>query len=163
MERFSAPLLGGRLVFSKYPTPEELDVILSNGFTHIVDLCTPDEMTWEPYVCPGSVTVIKYPFVDGKVQAPLQGWDSFLPFIRDLIEILSTESNKLLIHCKGGHGRSATIVGIIYGLVTKTDAETTIIAVHAAHQSRTEMLPKWRKLGAPQRNKQKDIIRKYLK
>jgi alkylated DNA repair dioxygenase AlkB len=162
MERFSASLLDGRLVFSKYPTEDELTLVVSAGYNYIVNLCTSEEVTWTPYLAPVGVWVLNYHFEDGKKQTPQSGWGSFDSFIQSLVIILKTRKNKLFIHCRGGHARSALIAAIIYALVTKTSADEAIEAVHTAHQARTEMDDKWRRLGAPQREKQRQIIRNYL-
>lgn len=163
MRSFSASLLKGRLVFSKYPAEEELAIIVSRGFTHIVNLCTPEEVTWTPYQAPAGIWVLNYPFEDGKKQAPVGGWDGFDRFIDTLVHLLEERKNKLLVHCRGGHGRGPTIAAIVYALVTKVSPDEAIAAVYAAHQKRTEMADKWRALGAPQREKQKDIIRNFFK
>ena len=170
MDDFAAPLLNQRLWFGKYPTPEELDIIVAEGFTHIINLCTPEEVTWDPYQVPQSskIKVIFYPFEDGKTQPlsetssrPLE-WTTFSPFIKRLQTILRTPTNKMYIHCKGGHGRSPTISAIVCGLMENKHSTTILKEVHAAHQSRKIMLDKWRKLGAPQRAKQKILVRLML-
>lgn len=169
MEDFAADLLRGKLWFGKYPTPEEVDIVSSSGFTHIVNLCTPEEITWEPYVPPKYITTINYPFCDGTLQKPLgekedlpEQWKTFPDFIERLIEILKQPQTKIYVHCLGGHGRSPTIAAIVYGLILNKDSDTTIGDVREAHQRRKVMKDKWRRLGAPQRAKQKRIIKWFL-
>jgi len=159
MDNFSASLLDGAIVFGKYPTQEEADLIVRSGFTHIVDLTCPEEITWTPYVVP--ITYRKYPFEDGRSQKPRDGWDTFQPLVDELVALLR-DGNKLYIHCLGGHNRSAGLAAILYGLIERKTSEEAIAAVYQAHQARNEMKAKWRKLGAPQRAKQKQIIKKYL-
>ena len=168
LEDFAGHLLDGRLWFGKYPTPEELETIKKNKFTHIVNLCTSEEITWTPYLPPSSLHYIAYPFEDGQKQRPqtengdISQWTSFPPFIKSLVKILGMKQNKVYIHCKGGHGRSPTVCAIIYGLIKKVDALKAMKIIRAAHQERKVMDPKWRKLGAPQRAKQKKIVCNFL-
>lgn len=162
MNAFSASLLKGRLVFGKYPTPEEAQIVEDNQYTHVVNLTCPEEITWNPIIWSQEIKYITYPFRDGQAQIPVAGWDSFEPFLRKIIRILENRNNKIYILCFGGHGRSATISAILYGKIKNVDSEEAINRIYRAHQRRTEMKPKWRKLGSPQREKQKDIIRKYL-
>jgi len=160
MEDFSASILDGRIVFGKYPIQDEADIIIKNGYNIIVNLCTNDEITWEPVKWPKSTVIINYPIKDGNSQTPTEGWEGFLSFINNLLEIL--REHKLYVHCLGGHGRSATIASLLYGKTMKVSSIESINIIYNAHQKRKVMKDKWRKLGAPQRAKQKRIISNYL-
>jgi len=160
MEEFSSSLLNGRLVFGKYPTTEELAIIEGSGYTHIVNLCPDEEITWDPYV--SVLPVINYPFYDGVKQYPAFGWETFPEIIDTIVALVKTKGNKVYVHCKGGHGRGALFCAIVYGKIKNIGGDAAIAAVHSAHQKRTVMKERWRKLGAPQRNKQKTIIRTAL-
>ena len=175
MEDFSASLLDGRLIFGKYPKQSEVGLLFAGGISHIVNLCTKEEIEgWssdDRYSIPieSKICYLEYPFEDGRKQVPVEGWDSFPIFIATLIDILSADrENILYLHCKGGHGRSATISAIVYGKIMKISSKEAIDAVYQAHQKRKvmsddpEKSAKWRKLGAPQREKQKEIVKKYL-
>ena len=169
LEEFASSLLDERIWFGKYPTPEEARTISRSGFTHIVNLCTPDENTWEPYKISDHV-IINYPFCDGTIQRPLEEteespnkWKTFYSFINGLVAILEQPlRTKIYIHCLGGHGRSPTIAAIVYGRILDMDSATAIKEVKEAHQKRKVMKDKWRKLGAPHRAKQKRLIKWFL-
>lgn len=161
MENFSAILLNGHLSFGKYPTQNEADIISQNDYTHIINLCTDDEITWSPPSFNKNIKIIHYPFEDGNKQYPSNGWPSFEPFIKKIIKLLNNNNNKLYIHCKGGHGRSATITAILYARLTGCSSVIALDTVHKAHQNRLFIKHKWRLLGAPQRLKQKLIVNKF--
>lgn len=170
LKDFASYLLDGKLWFGKYPTPEEFRTILGSGFTHIVDLCTIEEITWERYVTPSWLTKIEYPFEDGSKQYPFgepspdpSKWTTFAPFIQSLVDILQMPENKVYLHCLGGHGRSATIAAIVCSHLEQKDAQEVLKDVRDAHQRRKVMKDKWRRLGAPQRNKQKQIVKYYIR
>lgn len=162
MEDFSASLLKGRLVFGKYPTQGEVNAIIEENFTHVVNLCATSEIIWEAPLWDPSIIFCSYPFKDGASQTPEQGWNSFESFLNKIISWLKDRSNKVYIHCLGGHGRSATIAAIIYGRIRNKTSDESLEAVYNAHQKRIIMKDKWRKLGAPQRAKQKAIVKKYI-
>lgn len=169
MKDFAFSLIGGRLWVGKYPTDGEISIIEGQGFTHIVNLCTKDEVTWEPYRVKSLITSIAYPFHDGSKQTPeseassnYKLWTTFTDFLLELKEILSNRTNKVYIHCKGGHGRSPMIAAILYGILENKCPEEALEYIKASHQTRITMDPKWRRLGAPQRNRQKEIVRYYL-
>lgn len=165
MNAFSSSLLEGRLWFGKYPTPEEVQCLEQSGMTHMVNLCTPDNVTWTPYTT--SLPVMTYPFYDGKLQYPLgesrdmTTWTTFDPFLTQLVTLLANPNTRLYVHCKGGHGRSAMVAALLVARHLDMDADTALSLVHAAHQERTEMKPRWRRLGAPQRARQKAIVHYY--
>ena len=162
MNDFSASLLKGKLVFGKYPTQDEVNTIIKEKFTHVINLCISDEITWELPLYNSSIIFYDYPFKDGTSQTPEQGWNSFENFINRVISFLDDDKNKIYIHCLGGHGRSATIAAIIYGRILNKTSDECLEAVYDAHQLRITMKDKWRKLGAPQRAKQKAIVKKYI-
>lgn len=163
LTNFAGELLGGKLWFGKYPSDREVAILEREGFTDIINLCTQEEITWTPYTT--VITVTNYPFEDGTSQNP-QGevgrnpsaWTGFLPFIQTLVNLVNLSDTKVYIHCKGGHGRSPTICAIICGVFLALDSEVVLKMVHAAHQKRRVMDPKWRRLGAPQRAKQKRLV-----
>ena len=161
MNKFSGSLLDGQLVFGKYPTVEEANVVVASGYTHVINLCLSSEITWTPIVWPSQVIVEHYPFLDGRSQRPEAHWLTFPPFLGKLLTWLQ-QGHRLYIHCLGGHGRSATIAAILYGHIMKCTSQEAIKAVYTAHQQRTEMKPQWRKLGAPQREKQKQLVANYM-
>lgn len=164
MNKFSALLLNGQLAFGKYPTIEEAETIIASGYTHIVNLCPKSEISWTAIVWPEKITVEYYPFLDGRCQRPegtIAPWSTFQPFLSKLLTWLQ-QGHRLYIHCLGGHGRSATIAAILYGRIMQCAPEKAISAVYTAHQQRTEMKPQWRKLGAPQRDKQKELVFNFI-
>ena len=66
---------------------------------------------------------------------------------------------RVYVHCRGGHGRSSTLVAsalVRSGLHTGTQA---LSVVWAAHQARETMSTHLRTIGAPQNEKQKRYVR----
>lgn len=154
MNKFSAELLGGNIRFGKYPTDEEVQLLKNNGYIVFLDLCTNDEITWTPYNDQG-LYYNSLPIID---RTPNVGdLTIFRTYISQLTESVR-QGYKLYIHCRGGHGRSAMVAAIIYGKLTNSAPQTYLLTVKEAHQLRTEMKPKYRKMGAPQTAAQKKFV-----
>ena len=160
MEQFSAIMLEGRLVFGKHPTDEEFALLVSEGYSTIVDLCPSEEVTWQSYD-KTKIIYIHHPIPDRTPEVGDLGTFRTQIIMR-LVKIIEN-NQKVYIHCRGGHGRSALVAAIVYGHLSSCSGETALEAVQAAHKERTEMKPKWRKMGAPQTLAQKRFVVKELK
>jgi hypothetical protein len=62
----------------------------------------------------------------------------------------------------GFYGRSAMFAGVLYGKTTKLPADICLRDVALAHNRRTEMKAKFRKIGAPQTAAQKKFVLEEL-
>jgi hypothetical protein len=154
MDLFSASLLAGKIRFGKYPTDEEATLLKESGYRIFVDLCPQEEITWCPYSREG-LCYISLPIPDRTPDI------KNLSFFRTLIEWLMQAiyaGYLVYIHCRGGHGRSGMFAGVLYGKIMQIRAPESLQAVHAAHQLRIEMKPKFRKMGSPQTAAQKRFV-----
>lgn len=95
-------------------------------------LCPEEEIIWSPYSREG-LCYISLPIPDRTPRI------KNLSFFRALIQTIYA-GYLVYIHCRGGHGRSGMFAGVLYGKIMQ--------AIHAAHQLRTEMKPKFRKMGS---------------
>lgn len=158
MDAFSSSLLDGELRFGKYPTDEEVTLLREAGYTIFIDLTEPKEITWEPYDTEG-LYYTRIPIKDR----------GFTPYDYTLLEEMMCSltafvggEHRIYVHCRGGHGRSATFAGIVLGLVTGSPIDDILEAVKQAHRSRTVMKTKMRNIGAPQSIEQFNAIFFYL-
>lgn len=149
--------------FGKYPTEDEAIALSTAGYTLFVDLTTKAEITWPPYKIPENVTRLSHPIPDrqpiGKTAQEKVQYEWVLS------QILNERDSgrRVYIHCRGGHGRSATMAAVAYSLGTGCDAQEALKAVKEAHKTRTVMSDKMRKLGAPQTASQKRFVLERLK
>ena len=67
------------------------------------------------------------------------------------------------MHCKGGHGRSGIVVASILSYMNNISGEESIILTTKFHSERKIMRDKWREIGSPQTNRQKEFIIKMFK
>ena len=154
MEEFSASLYNNMIVFGKYPSQEELDTVGADfvGALIVVDLTADGEITSGMYDSPR----VRFPIKDRRAVEPHR-----YPELRDLVVFLSQKvlsGRRIYIHCRGGHGRSGMIAALVYKRVTKCTGEEALKMVYDAHQQRTVMKPKFRKLGCPQTAAQKRLV-----
>lgn len=154
MEEFTSSL-SKRLYFSKYPNEEELDILRNNlGDFTLVNL-TSDEENLPPINY--EKQIIKE-IIDRKVLDDKET----IELVKQLA-ILYCQGEILVINCRGGAGRSATIAGLLYGFVRNIQSSDVYIKLTKAFEKRTVKSEKLIKLGVPQTKDQKDQIKRLLK
>lgn len=146
------------LRFGKYPTQDEVDLLINKGYIVFVDLTTPEEITWRPYSLPENIKQIKCPIDDRTPTA--RNTQKFNKMIRAVTKKCNKDF-KTYIHCRGGHGRSAMVAAIILLELEDISGTEALEIVRSAHQTRKIMEPKWRKMGAPQTASQKKFVREW--
>ncbi len=151
------------LAFGKYPTDAEATLLYNEGYTVFLDLTAIGECADGPYygdLLPDD-SIIRFPVEDHRAP-PV---DAKLRALIGRLCWLYRKGVKVYYHCRGGHGRSAAIIAIVYGIVRALTAEQVLKIVYDAHQLRTDMGPqdaRWRKMGAPQTKVQKELVKNVL-
>jgi hypothetical protein len=142
-------MVSDHLYFGRYPDRDDLDLLKKLGVTLIVDLTNKSEMM-RPYHW--DMERIHVPCVD----------QSILPdeHAIHLVETIAAKQKITYIHCKGGHGRSAVIACLLYKFLTQCSAEEALTTIHHAHQTRKNLKPKFRRLGAPQTKIQREQVKR---
>jgi hypothetical protein len=132
-------VLDDQLLVGWYPTVE-LDQILTTDRDVFVSLVTINERTqlgfYESLVIKKSqkpVSFIHYPIEDLGIPSDPH---SFRKFIQHLA-FLKNAGHKMYIHCRGGHGRTGTVLGC---LLKTLGHENVLEIVQSAHATR-ENLP----------------------
>ena len=161
LDAFSASLLDQQLRFGKYPTNEEVIELIKHDYAIFVDLCPCEEITWQSYPT-DNINRIHYPIKDRTANIKCDLNDNTIGVLIKTITDHLNNNKRVYIHCLGGHGRSGVISAIIFGLMTKCSPEMALAEIHTAHQKRTEIKPKLRRLGSPQTAAQKRAVVNYL-
>jgi hypothetical protein len=172
IEDFSASLLDGNLRFGKYPTQEEVILLVTNGYALFVDVTCEAEML-TPYILPNTIKLLKLPIQDRSIPNNTAQVTELVKSITRTLDI----HEKVYIHCKGGHGRSALIACCVLGelrcrdttqrsstnTITSKDLSKQVLETcKLAHQNRRVMKPRWRKLGSPQTTTQCNFVVDYI-
>jgi hypothetical protein len=156
MDSFSASLLDGQLRFGRFPSAGETRMLRGEGYATLVNLCDPVREGYLPEVdCD-----LHFPIPDRTPNVGSRG--AFRQFTEGLVRKLRC-GEKVYVFCRGGHGRSAMVAAILYFYASAAPitSQQALSDVFHAHQRRTEMKARWRKLGAPQTAAQKRCVRSY--
>jgi protein-tyrosine phosphatase len=112
------------------------------------------------YNLPEHIERIHFPIEDMGIEDD----ENVLLFIDELLELLYSDPGyKIYVHCYGGHGRSATIAGILYGKLLGLSHIEIIPMVRKAHQLRKTLRREWRFNGAISSDSQVQQIERLLK
>jgi ribA/ribD-fused uncharacterized protein len=159
----SSFFIENKAIFGSFPTIEDLEYFTSIGVTSFVDLTSENE-NLKPYAkhLPDDVTYLNFPIKDRGVPENLV---EFSKFIIRLCHIIKScrDGGKIYIHCKGGHGRAGIVVACILCYIYKINPDTALNLTTKYHNNRTEMRPKWRRIGSPQTLHQKNFVLKICR
>ena len=105
-----------KLALGAYPDPESgfIDSLLSQGFTSFVCLQTDEELrTFRPYrhLLPEHVQYIHFGMVDNDATATDEQLGAFVDQLSARLD--ANESEKMYLHCWGGHGRSGSVAVLL--------------------------------------------------
>jgi len=141
--------LSSRIYFSKYPCEEvfaelpEIDLI--------VDLTTESEGLPEYET---DIEILKVPITDRRTLPDNEAID----LVRNI-----ASKGKVLIHCRGGGGRSGVIAGLLLGYLKNLPADVVFGRLSQAFEKREIKSEKLIKLGCPQTKAQKQQLSRLLK
>jgi hypothetical protein len=152
-------VLPHRLYFSSYPSESWMDRLQSEGFTHLVDLT--DGVECAPYDT--RLIRIHFPIADHGIPAdPMM----YCHLLTRLMKVLHPPDTKLLIHCRGGHGRSGMVCAslwILSQLPQLTTVNQAISVINQAHIARVHLRPKWRTRRMPFNHTQASFLHRMHK
>lgn len=148
-----------KALFGSFPSQEEVDLLEKEGVRHFIDLTWHHESKIVPYRT--RYKYIRYPIVD---RATPKHWRSFAQLIVEICRVIRSlkDSEKVYIHCKGGHGRSGIVVASILCYYYGISSDDALRRTTEFHTARPNMKEKHRKLGSPHRKWQKDFVHKFF-
>lgn len=135
-------LLPDHLYFGPFPNQVMIDNLANEGFTVILNLTIPGEETM--YYLPEGIEYLAYPIPDNRFPLWIASYARMVTKLK-----YRCLTDKVYVHCRGGHGRSGmTCVSIIYSLLPY-DLRTSIAFVNQSHNDRGVLRNKWRKRNSP--------------
>jgi predicted NAD-dependent protein-ADP-ribosyltransferase YbiA (DUF1768 family) len=158
MERCSY-FIKEKALFGSFPTQDVVGILQEHGVRVFIDLTGFHERKTVPYTT--RYKYIKYPIIDRGIPSDTKSFAQLI--LRIWAELKKLEpGEKIYIHCKGGHGRSGIVVACVlcvyYGITTSE----ALYITSKSHAKRPEMREKWRRLGSPQNNYQKDFVHRFF-
>ena len=145
-----------KIYFGKYVDREVENELISANVSVIVDV-THSFDRLIPYTISFESDIIKFPIVDMETACD----EDMIAFINFLCDYLNS-GHVIYIHCKGGHGRSAVVAALLYGIYYRKIACQALSDIYIAHQKRRIMKRQWRQIGAPQNQRQIDQVIRIL-
>ena len=152
-------VLPQKLYFSGYPSETQLIQLAEEGFTHILDLT--DGVECPPYET--HLTHIRFPIADhGVPTEPLV----YCHLLSRLLTVIRQPDTKVLVHCRGGHGRSGMAcvsLWILWHLPRLITVNQAITVINEAHIARVHLRMKWRTRRMPFNHTQASFLHRLHK
>lgn len=155
----SSYFVEGRALFGSYPSQDDVNWFEQQGVRYFVNLTGDGEENCVKYVT--HYQYINYPISDFSIP---MNWSSFAKFIVRLTNIIKNlePETKMYVHCRGGHGRAGVVVASILCHLHGISAVEALVRTSQYHDERPEMRERWRKIGSPQTNTQKNFVIKFF-
>ena len=146
-------------LFGSYPSQESAEELESNGVCLFVNLTEAIE-NLDAYKLSSS-EMISFPIPDRKI--PTNMLDFSLLIMKIVMRMVNfKQGQKLYIHCKGGHGRAGVVVASILCYYYRIEPAKALELTTLYHSKRKEMRAKWRSIGSPQTQTQKQFVNKLF-
>lgn len=150
-----------KALFGSYPNNSNtLNELIDNGVNYFVDLTTTREKS--------NLNVYKhnnylnYEIKDRYIPENIYNFVIFIHKVSNVIKNLK-EGEKIYIHCRGGHGRCGVLVSCLLCYMYNISSNKSLEMTNNYHNSRKNMKEKWRQIGSPQTDKQKEFVIRLFK
>ena len=147
-----------KCLFGPYPNSVQIEELEKVGVRHFIDLTTSYEKI-NRYKC--NVNYISYPIRDNQIPENIESFMNFLERLIDIIHSLGG-SEKIYVHCKGGHGRSGMVVACLLCILEGIDSLKSISQTTQYHRLRPTIKEKWIDIDCPNIKIQQDFIKKLF-
>lgn len=149
-------------LFGSYPDDKKFRELKELGVKYFIDLTTNSEKTKLQIYDKKDIIYINYEVKDRFVPENIFNFTKFLYKLKLIYDNL-LKGEKIYVHCKGGHGRSGIIVSCMLCYIFKYDPEEALRLTNIYHNNREVMKDKWRRLGSPQTDRQKEFVTRLFK
>lgn len=149
----------GKALFGGFPTQERVNELEENGVRWFINLTFDHESGIAPYTT--KYNYIQHSIPDHYIPRDWRQYAMFIIKVCDIIKNLRS-GERIFISCKGGHGRSCTVVSSIlcylYG-ITPTEA---LAQTAEFHNKRPILRQYWRERGPPLTHSQRNFVNKFF-
>jgi predicted NAD-dependent protein-ADP-ribosyltransferase YbiA (DUF1768 family) len=142
-------------LFGSYPNSDDISLLEEYGIELFVNLTTKDE-NLPPYIT--SKNLINFPILDTRIPNDNLQFVMLILLIEDYLQ----DNQKVYIHCRGGHGRSALIAASVLCKMEKISTDEAIQIITENHKNRVRMNPKYRDCICPNSKIQRFYLRKIF-
>lgn len=153
--------IDNKCLFGSYPSKESVSELEKNNVKYFVDLTLASEKKIIPYKT--NYTYISYPIHDHQIPANKITFAKFIMKLVNIIKNNCSSTNKMYIHCKGGHGRAGIVVSVLLSYINQISPEDALKLTAIYHSKRKTLKEKWKKVGSPQTSQQKNFVYHFCK
>lgn len=129
-------------LFGSYPSQEDVEELENNGVTLFLNLTSSDE-NLPSYST--SKKYINFPIKDTRIPDNNYKFSLLIIYLEDMIK----KKEKLFIHCRGGHGRSALVAACLLCKIKNISSKEAMEIVSYSHNARKKMNEKYRNIVVP--------------
>ena len=158
----SSYFIENKAIFGNYPDDTKFNELVKLGVKYFVDLTTSNEKTKLKEYDKTDIIYINYEVKDRYIPENIFNFTNFLHNLKRTYEGLKGDE-KMYVHCKGGHGRSGVIVSCLLCYIFKYTPEESLKLTNIYHNNRVLMKDKWRQIGSPQTERQKEFVTRLFK
>lgn len=149
-------------LFGSYPSQKDVKELEENGVRYFINLTCNGEFNISHYIT--EYTYIRYPINDHDVP---KSWGLFAKFIVKIGNIIKkliekNASEKVYIHCRGGHGRSGIVVASLLCYIYNLPSKEGLRLTSEYHEKRKILHDRWKKIGCPTTQYQKIFVAKFF-
>jgi len=158
----SSYFIENKAIFGNYPDETKFNELVKLGVKYFVDLTTSNEKTKLKEYDKTDIIYINYEVKDRYIPENIFNFTNFLHNLKSIYQGLKYDE-KMYVHCKGGHGRSGVIVSCLLCYIFKYTPEESLKLTNIYHNNRVVMKDKWRQIGSPQTDRQKEFVTRLFK
>ena len=158
----SSYFIENKAIFGNYPDETKFNELVKLGVKYFVDLTTSNEKTKLKEYDKTDIIYINYEVKDRYIPENIFNFTNFLHNLKSIYQGLKCDE-KMYVHCKGGHGRSGVIVSCLLCYIFKYTPEESLKLTNIYHNNRVVMKDKWRQIGSPQTDRQKEFVTRLFK
>jgi ribA/ribD-fused uncharacterized protein len=150
-----------RAYFGGYPTQEFLEELeLEHNVRYFIDLTCDNEKGIKPYTT--KYNYIRYPILDNRIPDNIISFVLFIIKLKKIIDSLNNTTDKIYIHCRGGHGRSGIVVASLLCYIYKINSNTSVEMTTCYYHSRKNLPERRLSQTSPRTNYQKTFVHKLF-
>ena len=150
-------------IFGSYPDENRFKKLVTTlKVSHFIDLTTDHEKHSLYNYDKNNITYINYQIKDRFIPEDIYKFIQFINKLKNIIEN-DIKDTCIYIHCKGGHGRCGIVVSCLLCYLYKYTSTHSLELTNKYHNERLIMKDKWRKIGSPQTDRQKEFVNRLFK
>lgn len=162
MNDTSSFFIEDKALFGSYPTQDIVNDFIDKDVLYFIDLTTDYEKQRLHVYNVKNCHYINFQIRDRNIPENLEEFCKFIVKLSNIIKHLR-EKEYLYLHCRGGHGRAGIVVSCLLCYMYNMSSQESLTKTNKFHNDRITMNEKWRQLGSPQTDKQKNFVRRLFK